>query len=444
VEVVSTQGQDLKSLAPQSEYVWPILLSQGAEGLIPGTVHFRLSYKLKGKAGVAREVFVPLEVKSREADVIEKVAEVVVKTSSTLLNEQRPSKVYLVITNKSNQEIRVNDITPKGPSFIRGDPEVKSFKIGPRDSFTVPIKIAVTDVVTPGKHLLLFDVPIEWGQGEHTQKANLVTSQEFDVGILGESEVLTALGVPSFLLLPGFLMVVTFALLTKIGKSETLQGESLLKAGTNPYLWVIAITLSGVMAFLIYPTFTKWLLKVRRDYLVGYGLYDVILVWLTSIFTGLAAWILVGVIKRFWAWLFTPSADDDAEAILRKLYLQGLGVRLEQIDLTLSGNSSKAFLLQRRKRKREKIWVGPFIEIQWLKEDSALKTSIDECLKPQNENLLARLKLLVQWLKLAWFFRKGRRQHELTVRWKVNSLSEPQLIAVPHNHGTMLLIIAQN
>ena len=89
----------------------------------------------------------------------------------------------------------VQDLSPALPT-CRGYPS--DGQIEPRDSAYVPVDIKVTDTVRPGKHLLIFQVPIEWGLNEHLRKANVIAQQQFEVGILGESDLLTALGLPSF------------------------------------------------------------------------------------------------------------------------------------------------------------------------------------------------------------------------------------------------------
>ena len=160
-------------------------------------------------------------------------------------------------------------------------------------------------------------MPIEWGLNEHLRKANVIAQQQFEVGILGESDLLTALGLPSFLILPGFLMIVTFQMLRKRGSGELL----VLKNATNPHLWIGAITLSGVMAFVYpYATTLRWLGGVSRNYLIGYGLGDIVRVWLGSIFIGMLAWLLVEAFIFMWHYLLKPAPTDKPARLLRKLH----------------------------------------------------------------------------------------------------------------------------
>jgi hypothetical protein len=365
--IKTDESKELDKLSPQAEKYWTLRLSQDSNGLIPGNIYFRVSYNTAGATGVPRVLFATLITNSRQSDEVSKVVEVVPQTASTQLNEQRSGQVFLVISNKSNLPIRVGRISTSGPGFIGGAPDMTGIAVDPqgfvkieaRDSLSVPVQIKVTDVVRPGKHLLIFQVPVEWGANEQMQKANVIAKQEFDVGILGESELLTALGLPSFLILPGFLILVTFRLLNKGGKGE----ESMLKNATNPALWIGAITLSGVMAFL-YPLGTKLLGGVSRNYLIGYGLGDVIRVWIASIITGLLAWMvwqLLGWLRRR---LFLPATTDTPRQLLWKLFWHGLGVSLYKMTVKINGvDCDNAFLLEKRRDNQETFWVGPYINI---------------------------------------------------------------------------------
>jgi hypothetical protein len=451
---VETDGSlNLPQLAPLAETSWILHLSQTPDGLVPGNVYFRIAFV----SVVPQVLYGTLAIAARQADEVEKVVSVVAQTSSTVLKEHNPVTVFLVINNKGNQPIRleVGKIIPSGPDFIEGIPNLGGLKpdaggfvqLEARDTINIPVQVRVRDAVRPGKHLMVFPVRVTWGPKDHQQSTTLMARQEFDVGILGESEILTALGVPSFLLLPGFLVIVAFTLISKMRKQETIEGESVWKLGVNPYVWAISITLSGLIAFL-YPIVHKWTLGTARNYLDGYGLYDVVVVWVGSIGIGVLAWVVVKSLQNFWAWLFVPSEEDSAAITLRKLYLQGLGTSLEQIDYTVDQESYKAFLLQKRKRKQEKIWVGPFIQIQWLKDpkNADLERRISKQLEvPRKRNVFTRIRLVGQWFMLGWFLWQGTRQGEVEIRWRPEpNFTGTLQINLPKNRGTVLSIIHED
>jgi hypothetical protein len=132
------------------------------------------------------------------------------------------------------------------------------------------------------------------------------------------------LGVPSLLLLPGVLTVLT-----------CLAGYSLAtwtKAPDwkAPGLLVLAVTLSSIYA-LKYPYITKHVLSERRDYLRGYALQDVAYIWGGSIVVGLVAglggagmfWLAEGV-RRCRARKLQPTPGESPIEVLPSSVAIGL------------------------------------------------------------------------------------------------------------------------
>lgn len=414
-DITTDEPKELANLASQADTYWTLHVNQSANGLIPGNVYLRVKYDKTGTTAVSQVLYATLVVNSRQSDEVNKVVEIVPRTSSTQLNEQRPGQVFLVITNKGNLPINLHQITSSGPSFISGTPDMSKLpknsnnvvQIEARDSAYVPVEIKVIDAVRPGKHLLLFQTPIEWGPKENRQKANVIAQQEFEVGILGESEMLTALGLPSFLILPGFLMIVMYGLLDK----RAVLDQSILKNATNAPLWIGAITLSGLMAFL-YPFGTKLLSGVRRDYLISYGLGDVIRVWIASILLGVVAWLIVQCFKRLRRYLFKPSSLDKPARLLRKLYWQGLPLNLDKFGVKINSTDVEVFLLERRRENQETYWVGPYINIEW--------PSVEERLKPEQARLKQDVAAQLDGdnpKALAKLIEEGEGKKVLTAQW---------------------------
>jgi hypothetical protein len=149
--------------------------------------------------------------------------------------------------------------------------------LAPQQSRAVPITVTAGNAVQPGKHLLLFEIDLEQVKYGYAWTETLIATQAFTIGILGESEILTAIGVPSFLLLPGFLIVVSFRMLwTGVPPKRRLDLDP-----KSADFWLIAILLSLGAAFL-YPLLTGWLGQ-PRNYLEGYGLRDIVNVWFGSV-----------------------------------------------------------------------------------------------------------------------------------------------------------------
>jgi hypothetical protein len=130
------------------------------------------------------------------------------------------------------------------------------------------------DRVTPGKQLLLFKVRLLTDRGAR----DYLVTREVSVGVLGQSEILKLLGVPSFFLLPGFLAVTAFQFFWGLfavkfgGSKDPPWGKE------KEFFWLLAVSASLAISSL----FLLW----RRDVFAFYGLFDVMVIWWVSITIG--------------------------------------------------------------------------------------------------------------------------------------------------------------
>jgi hypothetical protein len=351
-----------------------------------------------------------------------------VETALEQLNEQQPGTVYLLLHNTGDTAVSLQQIIPSGPAFLSFTVAGRNrpFTLEPGENTAVPIQIQAGDVVRPGAHLLLFEVDLAWRQGGVAYADNLIVTHPIQIGILGESELLTILAVPSFLFLPGFLMVLTVGLLWKLSAREE---EFPLKSNT-PEAWLVAITLSILVAF-VYPWATEQLSGVRRDYLQGYGLTDILFVWFSAIVAAAVAYVaavgghnLFGRARRYLTAAHTarhtPGRGDDPLTILEKLARQGLGVYRERATIRMDGVAQTAFLLQPRPAAAEIVWLGPAIIVAW--EDNADLTLRREVEGQLNEGGNAET--------LAALLAQGRCNGNLSVSWRKSKyLNGPEPIS---------------
>src|SRR5262249_14594179 len=134
--------------------------------------------------------------------------------------------------------------------------------LGPRQERAWLVMATVKEIKDPhdvqmppsGKFMLVFEVQAAWRERGLNRSASPLAKHEFDVGVLGESDLqtlLTAAGVPTFLLAPGFLIVIAFVLLWNLTSTNRIALD--LK---KPEFWSIAILLSMVAAA-VYPFLTR-------------------------------------------------------------------------------------------------------------------------------------------------------------------------------------------
>jgi hypothetical protein len=317
------------------------------------------------------------------------VANVKLETALGTLDQQHPGKIFLIVTNKIDQSIVIQRVLAEGPDFIRFEipPLDKSSEklrlIPPFESRIIPIEVEAQKRVQPGKHVVAFTIQMAFGTSGHVLTRNAVLTQIVDVGVLGEAVILKILSVPSFLLIPGILALITWGLLWKWGllKLKKDKGDFLPDSAQDPksaQFWVIAVTISMlvIMGYRFY----------QPGILTAYGLVDFVYLWFLSVLiVGFGGYLALAGGRRRYILRRTPSAKDSPVAVIEKLSRQGLNVFRETVTVTEGGKSVEAFALQKMKPETsdsDTLWVGPGIEVIWKREAPAeLKGQVDEELK---------------------------------------------------------------
>ena len=323
-----------------------LFVARDSNGTRPAAIVIRTDYR-SGRLRTPSIVLSSVKlIGSQEAP--DQVADVKLSSSTETITEKQPGKVFVIVTNKLDLPLSVGRISSRSPVFTAVDSSLGG-SIPPYGSAAFEINLRTPGRLQPGRYPIVFDVALSWPSRTGTRRANVLVPHEVELGVFAEVAVLKVLSVPSFLLLPGFLMIIAYQLMWQFQRilRGAKPGEPAFSP-TSPSFWVIAITLSGLMA-LVYP----------RDYLTAYGTRDLVEVWLVSTLLGAvvsAAWFN-------WRYVWTtPTTTDLPVTILRKLARQGLGIEREQV--TINGGDTR-YLLQRMPEGDDQVWVGAPILLTW-------------------------------------------------------------------------------
>ncbi len=380
---VRTAAVEKRALGPGSAGRWNVDVSLKDDTREAGSIHFFAAYVV-GKAGepsAENIAHATLAVQRPPPIDVDKVLDLRVESSLKMLQERRDGILHVIARNKGAVPLKLKFISRKAPSDVNTNwlVEPRNVEIAPQNEVAFELQLEATDAVLPGKHLLLLVVAVEWVQDDVTRTGSTTLKYEFDAGVIGESEILTAIGVPTFLLLPGFLCIVMFGLCwNHIAKRSPITMD--LKDGT---FWTLAVTLS-LLAMSVYPMITN------RDYLSGYGLKDIKFVWFGASLAGVVA--CGGTIAAVEGWALwqkylrsriTFAPNDPAEEVLRKLARLGQGVRLKRLDATVGTQKVRGFLLQ-SDAGRGVSWIAPPMTLSFA-------DSVPEEERPEIENQFARI-----------------------------------------------------
>lgn len=263
------------------------------------------------------------------------IARAEIKGVPESLAHERPGRMYVLVTNQYSSPLTVTSVKPLGPSYIDLlDPDAKddaaanqphrrlSIRVRPGQTEGIVFSIKPKSQVVPGKYSLIAAVDVE--TDDKLAATVMTTAQEINVVVLGESDLLKFLGIPSLLFLPGVLMLITWQFLALWGKSDDDAKKYKPQWNTSDF-WVIAVALSLITA-LIYPWLTEHFLHDERDFVGAYGLVDYALILGFSLITSILAFGAARGLTAAWKARTAhklaqtaPNPDDKPLQILKKL-----------------------------------------------------------------------------------------------------------------------------
>jgi hypothetical protein len=379
------------------------------------------------------------------------------------ISQYRPGDVAIVVTNLRSDPVTLEHLMVTGTQSVetsvitdsasavpvaagatvdvlRGTPVV----LGPREIRTFPAQLSIGDQVDPGSRMLLVTAAAVPGASSTASSAmtagrfEAVATQPFTVAVYGESDILTGVGAPGFLVLPGIVLaVVTLFLIAKLS-----PWRSVIKLGSGPAGTLgtaTATAIFGVAASLvvakIYPWLTQHLVPgVRRDYLQAYGFVDFYYVLAYAFAISIAFWALswpAYAVARGMLWL--PFDGDSVEALFRQL-----GFWLAQrkntpcaIRETTEAHSHLGVVLRQHGGQ---VWLSPVIRITVLKDPGDLAMRLEDALAHK------RLSEVYRMVRDA----EVRRQVQFT--FAPGMLSEPQTVkeaaAAPNGQARKIIELA--
>lgn len=372
----------IDAIAPNDEQLWSLRLTLSRPLAKKAEVIFEVTMnedpEAEGEKTVRRHLYVILQIESPSAGLLTSLVDMEIKGGDGIVSRQRPGTVHVVFKNQRDLSVQITNLRWFGPSFIElraadagcntdaaPAAQTASHRLGPYEQVIVPILVCPREQIVPGKYSLLATASVAAGGAPLTV---LSASREIQVGVLGESELLNLLGVPSLLLLPGFLFLITWRILGSL-RGTPLAGGFELKPKEAEF-WAVAIALSLGFAFL-YPLVTELVLpEGQRDYLVAYGLRDLVFVYSAAIVLGMfgyGCWRLIATLQAAYKARqlsrSVPLAGDSAIAILAKLALARGEIELPIVHLKGTQPDLELFELHPWTTADE-VWVVPPIHLK--------------------------------------------------------------------------------
>lgn len=308
---------------------------------------------------------------------VDQMVKVSLMTTLTVLQEGRPRDVDVMVHNVSTMPVAVESVSaavsPDGricpwrwasrardapPSCARAPSAWSPQPVAPDAVGVFRFRVEAVSRSQSGDHEAVFTTRVSFEEAGVQRQAEIVSAHRFSYAVLGESEFLTGVGVPSFLLLPGFLVLMAYRIPARRAAARGVELPAL--DASAPEFVAVSATLS-ILAIPVYWAVT-WTLGSPRTYLQGYGVRDLITVWLASAGIGFTAFTLPWAWSRTSADRRTPRTSDDPRTLLRRLARAGGSLVLPQVRFTAeSGPERQGFRLAGRPDQPDEVWCVPAI-----------------------------------------------------------------------------------
>jgi hypothetical protein len=360
---------------------WSVAITQTAGGRTGGTLYFQVNYTrtlTDSRQGTSDVVIAPLQIQERAVEAVGQIVAAKIEAALEQIQEPRTGILFLVVQNLATVPITVTNITSYHPNFINLQmPDVRfGQRLAPQTSRTFPITVTVNNSVQTGKQLLLFEVGAEWIKAGLAGSGSVSVTHPLEVGILGESDLLKLVGIPSFLFLPGFFALTAFLFFWSRYRPESAK-EAKLEAPEYAFLSVVI----SIFAAAIYPPLMLIVWQERRNYLEAYGVLDIFFVSGLSVAAGIAVWILLvggwATFRKLRELLDglqaaqqqkeiekrTPRKNDFPLDIVKKMILNGVSFPLSIADVThADGQQDNLFVIFPKTDDPSQSWVSTSIK----------------------------------------------------------------------------------
>lgn len=362
-------------------------ITTSGEGIIGGVVQFVAVTSISNSGVAVPAVAVAtLTITERQPPQAEDLVSGTIITALAKLTDRGKANVFVQVRNESNLSIIVTEVRGIVPDFLaicwtdlatcmeHGQGSVAwqtpDTVLPPHGQETYPFIVSrkIGEVFQSGKQVLVFRVKVS-SEANNGAVSSLILEHDFETVVFGESEILTPLGLASFLVLPGFLLVVVWGGLWQYAWPR--RPLSFL-GPTKSEFWILVITAS-LAAIPVYEFITN------RDLLDGYDSTDLFTVWTGSVLLGLVFWgVSLGLgrmIGRIQSRRRTFVRGDSQRKVIIKLARMHDGLSRKKVRVSLPGGSHEGLLLTEGQAPTDRDFVAPPIAYRFAGNVSELAKS---------------------------------------------------------------------
>jgi hypothetical protein len=384
-----------RRLGPHAAKTFAIELHSSTALTDKATVNLLMTYFARGSGGGV--VTKSVTVAPTKPETLDQLVHITLGSAATPVRSGQSAKLLALVTNDAPSPVEVEGATGEGPKFVTisdGLPHGKTRTHVPAGGTgVVPLTVKASERVETGTERLVVALPVSAG----SQHVTLRAEHDLDVSVGGASELLTILGVPSLLLIPGFIVLGISAALWQLRWWRPAWDQDDYPFAPNtPQFWVLAVTVSLLIV-------AAWsLVEDPSPFMGEYGVGDVVKIWLISLVVGAIAHAAALNGRNYRANRRMPREGDEPIATLQKLARRGLSVRRPRVQF-----SGSAYLQLTPEQEGKTAWIATRIMYAWKpgasdELEKQLKREIATSGNPKKVATLLKNAKLSQKIDVQW------------------------------------------
>jgi hypothetical protein len=197
----------------------------------------------------------------------------------------------------------------------------------------------------------------------------------------GEKEILNVLGIPIFLLLPGFFIITIMIQVWNLAHKDEKSSIEY----KQPIFWLLTVVISVI--FIPIYKYSTGLYGQSRDILTGFDTNDITWISIGSLTLGFLLGIIVNLLDKLLSFKY-PTLKDKPEKVLLRMLFASKSFKLDRYK-----KENQDIYLLMKSKKGDSLWFSPRINIQ-INEKQILPKINQLVIETEGRSIFPRIELL--------------------------------------------------
>ncbi len=347
--------------------------------------------------------YYPIEYEIIPYPIAAEMMDINTHTADESIYEKEIKEIYIEIFNKSSFPITITGIQTTGSDYLEIFPEtcIKTINgidqiiegcnrslsdiqiiLNSNQSVIIPLYINLTNTYPHHNLLSIFTLNFQYNWGEIRIPGSISTEINVNAGSFeGEKEILNVLGIPIFLLLPGFFIITIMIQVWNLAHKDEKSSIEY----KQPIFWLLTVVISII--FIPIYKYSTGLYGQSRDILTGFDTNDITWISIGSLTLGFLLGIIANLLDKLLSFKY-PTLKDKPEKVLLRMLFASKSFKFDRYK-----KEKQDIYLLMKSKKGDSLWFSPRINIQ-INEKQILPKINQLVIETEGRSIFPRIELL--------------------------------------------------